>query len=385
MMLGLFLLLLLPCKIIIPRLAGSGWSEEVRKRKGERGKTFHPWKQKCGKTQIRKIWRIHPYLENVSYLHRIFCISMQNSNTMHDNKNSIRTNKKQLQVSLIGSPFNKNRLCSKTCGIDNISTYCDRKEPIKSLQHMYSEFSPWQMPLYRYVQYKWERSHPEEKSVGVTDPTPKRNLVKEWHISINLDGSHPEENFSWEDSWTTETNIFFKPMVSKLLPPTTPPPPTTTLTVLGPDGFAAGKNVAFYQGWTKVTLKCFYSLWLTVLLSIHYTVLCSYMWCNQTCKEYAARILTLLLIWIQGGRKPLNTCFGTQEDTTHTKMDQQHQALLLCIVLEKMYNVSLYCKKKKETQYCNGLYREISNLPEKQWIFSHTWTEHWPRLCSVKN
>ncbi len=37
---------------------------------------------------------------------------------------------------------NKNRLCSKTCGIDTISTYCDRKEPIKSLPHMYSEISP---------------------------------------------------------------------------------------------------------------------------------------------------------------------------------------------------------------------------------------------------
>ncbi len=102
------------------------------------------------------------------------------------------------------------------------------------------------MPLYRYVQYKWEISHPEEKSVwGVTDPTPKRNLVKEWHILINLDGSHPEENFSWEDSWIMETNNFFKPMVSKLLPPTTPTPTTTTtttLTVLRPDGFAAGKK-----------------------------------------------------------------------------------------------------------------------------------------------
>ncbi len=104
------------------------------------------------------------------------------------------------------------------------------------------------MPLYRYVQYlyKWERSHPKEKSVWeVTDPTPKRNLVKEWHILINLDGSHPEENFSWEDSWITETNNFFNPMVSKLLLPTPPPPPpptTTTLTVLGPDGFAAGNK-----------------------------------------------------------------------------------------------------------------------------------------------
>ncbi len=37
---------------------------------------------------------------------------------------------------------NKNRLCSKTCGIDNISTYCNRKEPIKTLLHIYSEISP---------------------------------------------------------------------------------------------------------------------------------------------------------------------------------------------------------------------------------------------------
>ncbi len=88
---------------------------------------------------------------------------------------------------------NKNRLCSKTCGIDNISTHCNRKEPIKCFLHIYSEISPWQMPLYRYVHvYKWERSHPKEKSVwGGTDPTPKRNLVKKkrsdrsWLISTD--------------------------------------------------------------------------------------------------------------------------------------------------------------------------------------------------------
>ncbi len=34
-------------------------------------------------------------------------------------------------------------------------------------------------------------------------------------------------------------------MVSKLLPPTTPTTTTTTLTVLGPDGFAAGKNLNY--------------------------------------------------------------------------------------------------------------------------------------------
>ncbi len=46
---------------------------------------------------------------------------------------------------------------------------------------------------------KEPRSHPEEKSgLGMPDPTPKRNLVKERPILINLDGSHPEENYGWE-------------------------------------------------------------------------------------------------------------------------------------------------------------------------------------------
>ncbi len=42
-------------------------------------------------------------------------------------------------------------------------------------------------------------SHPEEKSgLGLPDPTPKENLVKERQILINFDGSHPEENYGWE-------------------------------------------------------------------------------------------------------------------------------------------------------------------------------------------
>ncbi len=40
-------------------------------------------------------------------------------------------------------------------------------------------------------------------------------------------------------------------MVSKLLPPTTPTTTTTTLTVLGPDGFAAGKKRTKYSLATK--------------------------------------------------------------------------------------------------------------------------------------
>ncbi len=35
----------------------------------------------------------------------------------------------------------------------------------------------------------------------MTDPTPKRNLVKERPILKNLDGSHPEENYGWKDRW----------------------------------------------------------------------------------------------------------------------------------------------------------------------------------------
>ncbi len=66
------------------------------------------------------------------------------------------------------------------------------------------------------------------------------------------------------------------------------------------------------------------------------------MWCNQTCKEYAARILKMLLIWIQGGLRHLSTCFDTQEDTTHTKMDQQHKESRKCAMF-----LCTYCKKEK--------------------------------------
>ncbi len=71
-------------------------------------------------------------------------------------------------------------------------------------------------------------SHPKEKyEFGVTDPTPKRNLVKE-------PGSHPEENLGWENRKAKDMEVGQQ----TALPPTT----TTTLTVLRPDGFAAGKK-----------------------------------------------------------------------------------------------------------------------------------------------
>ncbi len=52
-----------------------------------------------------------------------------------------------------------------------------------------------------------KRSHPKEKSgQGATDlslsiptdPTPKRNLVRERQSLIDPYGSHPEGNFGWE-------------------------------------------------------------------------------------------------------------------------------------------------------------------------------------------
>ncbi len=74
------------------------------------------------------------------------------------------------------------------------------------------------------------------------DPTPKRNLIFEsqipprreiWSISP---GSHPEENLGWKNRKARDLEVVHQ---------TAPPPPTTTttLTVLRPDGFAAGKNV----------------------------------------------------------------------------------------------------------------------------------------------
>ncbi len=54
-------------------------------------------------------------------------------------------------------------------------------------------------PTPKKILLKSLRSHPKEKSgLGTPDPTPKRNLVKERQFLINLDGSHPEENYGWE-------------------------------------------------------------------------------------------------------------------------------------------------------------------------------------------
>ncbi len=75
-----------------------------------------------------------------------------------------------------------------------------------------------------------------------SDPTPNKILCGKRDDKTNSrlvmtiwDGSHPEENYEWEEeqpSWTT--NYF------KLVPHT--PPTTTTPTFSWPDGFAAGKK-----------------------------------------------------------------------------------------------------------------------------------------------
>ena len=65
----------------------------------------------------------------------------------------------------------------------------------------------------------------------MTDPTPKRNLVKERQILINLDGSHPEENYGWEirgKEQTTKVDLDLTGLPQSSDPTTT----TTTLTVL---------------------------------------------------------------------------------------------------------------------------------------------------------
>ncbi len=75
------------------------------------------------------------------------------------------------------------------------------------------------------------------------DPTPKRNLVKERQILKDLDRSHPEENYGWEIRGREQTTRDDQTSP----PPTTTTTTRTTLTVLGPDGFAAGKNKQGYQ------------------------------------------------------------------------------------------------------------------------------------------
>ncbi len=71
-----------------------------------------------------------------------------------------------------------------------------------------------------------------------------------------LAGSHPKENLiepkstkgnylrlgTWTPppKWIYEANVLHRPACSKKVPPSTTP--TTTITVLGPDGFAAGKK-----------------------------------------------------------------------------------------------------------------------------------------------
>ncbi len=102
------------------------------------------------------------------------------------------------------STINKNRLCSKTCGIGKIFIYRKDQKRLRVLIVRDSTLTKaktihsiqmGEIPPRREIRSRNDGSNPEEKSGhGVTDPTPKRNLVKK----VNLDGSHPEENYGWE-------------------------------------------------------------------------------------------------------------------------------------------------------------------------------------------
>ncbi len=88
-------------------------------------------------------------------------------------------------------------------------------------------------------------SHPEEKSVfSVTDPTPKRNLIFQSQISplreiwSKSPESHLKENLGRENRKARDPEVSHQTAPP---PTTTTTTTTTTLTVLRPDGFAAGK------------------------------------------------------------------------------------------------------------------------------------------------
>ena len=90
--------------------------------------------------------------------------------------------------------LNKNRLCSMTCGIDKIYKI-DRLNRKRSFIEGSKRSFKWkeEIPPRREI---WSGSN---RSWSIpTDPTPKRNLVREQQILINPDGSHPEGNFGWD-------------------------------------------------------------------------------------------------------------------------------------------------------------------------------------------
>ncbi len=95
---------------------------------------------------------------------------------------SVRTKGSSNKVSFSNLPFkclnNKNRLCSRTCGIDKITKF---KKIAKKFKHYFKDCKP------------------------SMDPTPKRNLIFESQIPPQREiwsqspGSHPEENLGWEN------------------------------------------------------------------------------------------------------------------------------------------------------------------------------------------
>ena len=132
---------------------------------------------------------------------------------------------------------NKNRLCSMTCGIDN--TLRENKKVLQGQRE----------PLiYSFIYLIGERSHPKEKCIqGMTDPTPKRNLICNWWIILTDPTRKKILGGRLEGIWEKMLTLTFGLVYLwgrdlKVVPPTIIITTTTTLTVLWLIGFAAVKN-----------------------------------------------------------------------------------------------------------------------------------------------
>ncbi len=150
-------------------------------------------------------------------------------------KNEIFCRTKKASVSLRN---NKNRLCSRTCGIDKTTK-------IKKIAKKdYSkDCKPWMDPT------------PKRNLIFlVTDPTPKRYLVKEPRIPPQRKFRVGEQESKRSGSWSLNCSP----------PPTTTTTrtTTTTLTVLRPDGFAAGNKETFFAQYRheRVIHSCLFPL-----------------------------------------------------------------------------------------------------------------------------
>ncbi len=91
---------------------------------------------------------------------------------------------------------------------------------------------------------------------GEMDPTPENILTEKKTTMLKPKDPTPEEKYAWVKGSTTE------PFVRQTRPPTTTTSPTTH-TVLGPDGFAAGKSRKEREGLSKDKGPCVFFIFVT--------------------------------------------------------------------------------------------------------------------------